>query len=412
MLWIRLAIRNALRNLRRTLLTAGTVVIATALMTVIMAYMAGVFGTVIKDYTAASGHIRIVTTAFAEREALHPIYENIQAVDDVIKAVIGVRGVMDAEARIQTGVVLTADEEIGDDFTLITGATQDYYRKHLRGEESLAEGRWLSGKPKEVVLGRRLAAQLEATLGDEILMLGQTQYGSMSPVTGKLVGIVGGNAMLDQQAYMPLSEIQWLTDIPEGALEIMVYAKGHEKWQLASVVERLRKLPALAEMEVSAWYEREPWNTMLGMVNGIKSFIHFFIMFLAALAIFNTMSMSVMERTGEIGVMRAMGLSRPKTLGLFLVESLCIGLLGGTVGAALGSAGGWYLETYGITLGEDVASKIGASFPMKATVYADLGMSTIITAIILGLVIAIMGAMLPALRASSIQPVRAMRTRR
>jgi hypothetical protein len=43
---------------------------------------------------------------------------------------------------------------------------------------------------------------------------------------------------------------------------------------------------------------------------------------LAALAISNTMSMSVLERTGEIGVMRAMGMTRPRALGLFLVESV------------------------------------------------------------------------------------------
>jgi len=72
---------------------------------------------------------------------------------------------------------------------------------------------------------------------------------------------------------------------------------------------------------------------------------------LAALAIFNTMSMSVLERTGEIGVMRAMGMSGPRALGLFLVESIFIGLLGSAGGVLLGSAGAWYLETYGVTWG-------------------------------------------------------------
>jgi putative ABC transport system permease protein len=75
------------------------------------------------------------------------------------------------------------------------------------------------------------------------------------------------------------------------------------------------------------------------MMDGIQGFIQFFIIMLAALAIFNTMSMSVLERTGEIGVMRAMGMSRPRALGLFLVESIFIGLLGSAFGVALGSAG-------------------------------------------------------------------------
>ena len=94
--------------------------------------------------------------------------------------------------------------------------------------------------------------------------------------------------------------------------------------------------------------------------------------------------MSVLERTGEIGVMRAMGMSRPRALGLFLVESVFIGLLGSFFGVLLGSAGAWYLQTYGVTLGEDVVAKMGSSFPMKATVYADLSLSTVAMAVLLG----------------------------
>ena len=51
-------------------------------------------------------------------------------------------------------------------------------------------------------------------------------------------------------------------------------------------------------------------------------------------------------------------------------------------------------------------------FPMKATVYADLSLSTVATAVLLGVVASVLGALLPALRASSIQPVLAMRARR
>ena len=52
-------------------------------------------------------------------------------------------------------MVITADEEIGDDFALLTGATDAYYRQHLRGPEHLAAGRWLSGQPLEERPGLR-----------------------------------------------------------------------------------------------------------------------------------------------------------------------------------------------------------------------------------------------------------------
>ena len=93
-------------------------------------------------------------------------------------------------------------------------------------------------------------------------------------------------------------------------------------------------------------------------------------------------------------------------------DRLFIGLLGSAVSVLLGSAGAWYLQTYGVTLGEDVVAKMGSSFPIQATVYADLTLSTVATAVLLGILGSVLGALLPALRASSIQPVLAMRARR
>jgi len=93
-------------------------------------------------------------------------------------------------------------------------------------------------------------------------------------------------------------------------------------------------------------------------------------------------------------------------------DRLFIGLLGSAVSVLLGSAGAWYLQTYGVTLGEDVVAKMGSSFPIQATVYADLTLSTVATAVLLGILASVLGALLPALRASSIQPVLAMRARR
>jgi putative ABC transport system permease protein len=412
MLWIKLALRNARRNSRRTLLTAITVVVATALLTVTLAWMDGIFGGIMDAYTATAGHIRIVDSDFAAREELSPLYENIDPVAPVLEAIRKVPGVHYATARISTGVVITANEEIGDNFAPVLAGEDVYFRDRLRGPERLARGRWLSGKSREAVLGRRVAERIGADIGSEVLMLGQTQYGSMSPITAQVVGIAGGDTMIDEQIFIPLDEAQYLLDLPEGALEILVYGASQRPAIIGPLSDRLRSLPALEGLEVAGWYQREPWLSVIAMVSAIQAFIQFLVVFIAALAIFNTMSMSVMERTSEIGVMRAMGLSRLGALGLFIVEASSIGLLGAAFGVGIGSAGAWYLETYGITLGEGMVSKMGGSFPMTETFYADLNPGTVTTGIFLGLLIAVVGAVLPSLRAASIQPVVAMRQRR
>lgn len=410
-LWIRLALRNALRNRRRTLLTTSTVVVGTALICVALTWVEGIFGGLIRLYTASSGHIRVVDEAFAQREELQPLYENIPNVEAPMKAIRAVEGVVDVQPRIVTGAVITANEEIGDDFAVVIGAQEAYYREHLEGPKLLVSGKWLAETGKEAVLGRKLAADLGARVGTEVLLLGQTQYGSMSPVAAKVVGVVGGNAMVERQVFMSLEEVRWMADLPGGALELVVFGESEGASALQPVVKRLGALPEMKGLEVKAWFQREPWTVVTGILGVIKAVIEGLIVFITALAIFNTMTMSVLERSAEIGVMRAMGLTRFGAVGLFVVEALAIGLFGGVLGAVLGSLAGWYLEVYGITLG-DAVERLGESLPVQTTVYGDLTGGIVLTTILVGLLIAVLGAIVPALRAGSIQPVTAMKPRR
>lgn len=412
MLWIKLSLRNTLRNLRRTLLTVATILVGIALVVLSVAWLEGIFTGLIIDFTATSGHLRMVNQEFAEKEALQPLYANIPDVDPIMEAARRVPGVVAVEPRISVGVAMTATEEIGDHFGMVVGATDTWFRERLRGPDKLREGSWLTGGSKEVVLGKKIASDLEVGVGGEILLLGQTQYGSMSPVTARVVGIVGGDAMIDNQAYMPLEEIQWMADIPGGAVEILVYTEDYEKANVEAVAQRLQGAPGLEELTIQPWTVREPWATTLPVLNGMGGFVKALIVFMTALAIFNTMTMSVLERTGEIGVMRAMGLSRLGTMALFLVESLTIGLIGGIVGALVGALPAWYLSIEGVRMPEGLIEKAGSGMALKPVFYAALTPDMIIQGIILGLVIAVVGALLPAMRAASIQPVTAMHSRR
>ncbi len=411
-LWIKLAIRNALRNLRRTMLPAATVMFGVALVVVALSWIEGIMGDMIESNAAASGHARILDTDYVAREQLQPLEEHIANVAPLLDRVRALPQVLDAQPVITTGVVITASDEIGDDFCVLQGGTRDWYEKHLEAPEKLVAGRWLSAEKGEVVLGRKIASQIHAGPGDEVLLLGRTYYGSMSDTKARIVGIVAGDAMLNLQAFLPLEEVQWITDIPGGAIQVLVWSRGTDARYVGPLVQALRGLDGMDGLVVQAWYDVEPWNMVVGMIGAIKAFMQFLIVFVAALAIFNTMTMSVLERTAEIGVMRAMGLTRMGALGLFLVEAICIGLLGGVAGAALGALPAWYLAVHGVTLGEELADTVGASLPMKATFYASLTPGILLGAVVLGAAIAVLGAILPALRAASIQPVVAMRVRR
>lgn len=108
------------------------------------------------------------------------------------------------------------------------------------------------------------------------------------------------------------------------------------------------------------------------------------------LGIANVTTLSVMERVGEIGLRRAVGATRRQIAGQFVAESIIIGLLGGLVGSALG-----------------VLAVIGVSVVLQWTPIIDPFLAT--GASILGAVVGLLAGLHPALKASDIEPIAALR---
>ncbi len=407
---LRLAARGTQRHRTRTILTSVMVALGVALLLMGLTWITGIFGHMLEESASMAGHVRVVTEEYAAREQLAPLYENIEQSEPLVEALLRHPDVESAVPRIMTGATLTADEEIGDVFARVVGAGDEYYRDYLEPRQHLVEGRWFE-EDREIVMGRRLARRLEAEIGDEIVLLGMSQDGSMSPSMGTLVGILhSGSIFFDEQVFLPFEEARWITDIPEGTIEILVFG---DRYQDAPALARtLRDLPEMEGMAVEAWSEREPYGGLVGFVQQIRGILVFAIVLLAALGILNTMMMSVLERTGEIGVLRAMGLGRLGVVGLFVVEAVIIAGAGGLVGVLLGLGPSWFLHSRGIELGEDVATSLTADLGVTATVYGELSAAVVLGAFLLGVLAALVGSIIPSIRATRVQPVVAMRSRR
>ena len=98
-------------------------------------------------------------------------------------------------------------------------------------------------------------------------------------------------------------------------------------------------------------------------------------------------------------------------VGLFLIEAITIGVLGGSAGVLLGGLGGYYMELHGVDLGQEIVDQAGA-MPIASTVYGDVTPELLLQCFLLAIATASLGALLPALRAASISPSAAMRSRR
>lgn len=408
MLLLSLAFRNALRNRRRSALTAITVTFGVALLTMAMAWVNGVMGGMLDMAAGYGGTVRVVDADYAKKEQLFPLQENMPDTAPVEAAIRAVPGVDAVFPRIQMPVTAAAGDELGERFGLVQGAPIEFFTQKLKLDAQIQSGRMLAADG-EVVIGLLLVEQIAAKLGDDVYLLGQTQDGSMSPVKLKLVGIADlGSAPQNRQIFMTLEKARWLADIEAGATELLVY--GGERDDAAILAAAVRTAPGLEGLDVKGWNQRKPFSGMLGIARAIQTVAAGVIVFITALGVLNTMLMSVMERTAEIGVLRALGLRRRQVITLFVTEALGISLIGGLVGAALGGLGGYYLQVNGVDLGSAV-DKLPGTIPMHSTIHAQLTPGILAGGVVLGLVMAVIGGALPAFRASRVEPVEAMRSR-
>ncbi|TNE92134.1 MAG: ABC transporter permease [Deltaproteobacteria bacterium] len=407
MLLLRLAVRNARRNVTRSALTAFTVMLGTALVCVFLSWIEGVFGTTLLGSTNAIGHVRVVDPDFAQREQLQPMYENVPDALAFAEKLSSKPGVVAAFPKIMTGATVEVDGTIGDVFAPVAGAPAAYFSDRLDAGKSLVDGTLFTGKGKEFVIGVKVAEKAKAKVGDELVLTGVTQDGATSAIIGTIVGITSGDALTSQQIWAPLDEIQYLTDLGDASTEVLVFADDYENG--SDLAASLRADPDLAEYTVQAWDEREPFNGLMQTVQVMKVIMNGIMVFIASLAIWNTMTMSVLERTSEIGVLRAMGLTRGRTVLLFLYEAVLIGAMGGVAGLFLGGGLAYYLEVHGVELGEEVTQNMDANMAMSSHVYGDVNAEVLITAFFVGLLMAAVGSLVPAIRASRVEPVVAMR---
>ena len=411
MMLIRLAIRNVFRNTRRSLLTAGMVTLGSALLCLAIAWMQGVIEEVLAMATASAGHVRVVDPEFAKLEKMLPLYANVPNAQGLAAEIGALESVAGAYPRIGVGVIITNTEEIGDHFALLLGAPLELYSEQYHLNDQLVQGSGWFKEPRDMLLGRKVASEMGVEIGDKVDINGMTQDGSFSGLSGTVVGIVAGeNPVQERQVFMALAPVQHLTDIPDGATEVLVFGTDRSRDQ--AMAKEIRGLAATKDLMVQEWSTREPWAGMVAMFDVINGIIMIIIIFITSLGVWNTMTISVLERTGEIGVLRAMGMKRLSAVALFVLEAMMIGILGGVLGVILGGIPAYYLEVVGVSIGEDVIENMDANTPFSRILRADLNGFVVGITFMTALSMSLVGSALPSLRAALIQPVEAMRARR
>jgi len=139
----------------------------------------------------------------------------------------------------------------------------------------------------------------------------------------------------------------------------------------------------------------ESFNSVLGIMQAVLIMIAFISVIVGAIGIMNTMLMAVLDRTREIGAMKAIGATNSTILSIFVTEAALLGLAGGTAGVILG-----YIVALGI-------SAVAGSFNFNLPIVPDP--FVILFGILLSVIVGILSGIFPARRAALMDPVEALR---
>ena len=377
MLSARLAYRNIPRRKARTILTCAAIILGVALLV-------GINMATASAMNEFAGYINRFwgTTDLVVR------YGSLAPFPDLVVSTVRSQGeITNTAARLEwPGIVSnsTIIQLVGVD----TSQDFDYSNLNVTGVRSL--------QPGQAVITDFLAQRLGLTVGSTFNVTALNGSGQRPAFQLTIVGLDHPYRTLAPTAYLGLQETQ--SKLGMTGLVTHVYATISDPSRAVTVRDSLQS--TLGRLFDVTAPKAEAIERINGQMAGFQLGLN--IMVLVALVVcsfivFNTLFMTVSERTYEIGVLRAVGTSRPQVFRIFLAEGILIGLVGSVAGVLAGVG----LSQFFVKVFENLG------FPQlpEAVLTPELA----ITGILAGLAAVLAGTIYPALRASRVDIVRAIR---
>jgi len=280
--------------------------------------------------------------------------------------------------------------------------------------DHIIEGTYLSNKQKiPAVIGQKLAKKLNIGVSDKLIVTMTDSTGTITNGAFLVVGIYKtSNTDFDKSnVFVTRKDLANLIGYPTNAgdeIAILLNSNQHTK----AVTKKLNTLFS-AEVKshkliIQSWDQIQPLlKSMVDMMNYFSYL--FLIIVLAALtfAIINTMLMSMMERTREIGMLIALGMNKRKIVRMVMLETLFLSIIGALVGLVISILLVDYLSIHGLDLSS--FAKGLNSIGYSSTVYFQVNREFYFMTVIVVVLLAILASIPAMMRALKLQPATAIR---
>ena len=405
-----MAWRNLWRNRRRTLLTLSSIAFG-VFLAVLFTAMQDRNWTDMINFAArlGAGHVTLQHSDYLEAPTLSKTVQGVDALKQLARAEPGVARAV--ERVVGQMMLNTARESRGAGFIAIDPLAEDSTTFTVLGAV-VAGAPFTTSRDKGIILGERLAANLDVGMGDKIVYTMTDRTGEIVSGLARVSGIVrtGAPSVDGGLCLLPIDAVR----------EVLGYA-ADEATQVAVFVRDQRHADRIASqlnVEVRPGVVALPWHEIqrelaafIAIKVGGARFMEALIAVLVAAGIFNTLFVSVMERQREFGIMMAIGWSPGRLFRLVVLESAWLGVLG-LLGAVLVTVVPyWYLATKGIDvsglMGENTAEVSGIAMPTTFRVGIFPAHAVFIA--VAALVATLLAGLYPAWKAGRVDPVETIK---
>ena len=390
----------------QTLFIITGVAIEVAVIVFMSALMAGLQSNFIRRVLSAQSHIQLLlpqqvtralrgappgSTAAVEGAIVQPPLQQTKSIDQWQAVVAQTRRMpeVDVVSPVASGSVLivrgSATRAVN-----VTGIEPETYFRIVDFSDKLVRGSLRLGG-SDVLVGIDLAHDLGVDVGDKLHVTSAQGASSVLTISG--VFDLGNRGANQRSTFAALRTAQNLLNLPGGVTSIEVTV--HDIYAAEVIAQRIA---AATGVEADSWIKNSAqFFTAISAQSTANTAIRFFVGLSVAFGIASVLVVSVVQKSREIGILRAMGISQGQILRVFLVQGGLLGLAGSVVGCGIGALG--------LVLWQSMARNADGT-PLFPLVFdPNLFALALALATLTGLV----AAFAPALRAARLDPVEAIR---
>ncbi|NQZ08015.1 MAG: ABC transporter permease [Algicola sp.] len=406
MLKLKLALLNVLRNGRRSFITLLAIQFGVISLILMGGFFASMYEGMRENVIRSQlGHIQIYSEGFNQFGSQEP--EQYLIDPDVLKQVVeqveGLEQVALVTPRLNfTGLLTDGSKSLA---VIVEGINPDK-EALLSSAVRLTQGEDLFDEDLEgALIGDGLFNSLNLEIGQSLTLMATTADGSFDARDITATGAIStGTREVDNRFIrMNLKHAQELM-YTQGVTRLVVLLNDTNQTETVMALLQAQFAEKGLALELRSWSDlADYYHEVVNLFDGIFTVVQFIVLVIVLLGIVNTMVMAVMERTPEIGTIRAMGATRFEIISLFVSEAFILGLIGSVLGVVFS-----ILLAQGITASEIMMpTPPGSSqtYPIRIFTESDL----LLKNALFGLAIAVISSIYPAVKASRMVITQALR---